>query len=196
MVACNEIKNQKSKVWRFEVCVGAILTQSTAWKNVEKAIKNLAELNLLTPEAILKCSKVKLEKCIKPAGYFRQKAKKLKIFSSFLVNQYHGDLNKMFICKLSVIRYELLSVWGIGPETADSILLYAGDKSSFVIDTYTKRLCALLKIQFKDYNKYKQFFENNLPHKPELFNEYHALIVAWGKLYNQNKEEAIKILKK
>lgn len=187
-------KIDKHYNYLFEICVGAILTQNTAWKNVERALCNLIEVNLLTPPAILKCPTVKLCKLIRPAGYFRQKCKKLKIFSKFLVENYNGDTCSLFGQKLIVNRQKLLSLWGIGPETADSIILYAGGQPSFVIDTYTRRLCECFGAHFKTYDEYKNFFENHLPRNTKLFNEYHALIVAWGKLYSKDKALALEII--
>lgn len=180
--------------YRFEICVGAILTQNTAWMNVEKAMTNLIMAGITSPQGILKCRISRLCKLIRSAGYFRQKCKKLKIFSKFLVENYNGDLNYLFSQKLIVSRQKLLSLWGIGPETADSIVLYAGGKPSFVIDTYTRRLCEYFGVHFKTYDEYKDFFERQLPRSAKLFNEYHALIVAWGKLYSKDKARALQIL--
>lgn len=181
--------------WRFEVCLGAILTQNTAWTNVEKALQNLICAELLTPEAIVKYSTARLAKLIRSTGYFCQKAKKLKIFSTLILKKYNGNINSLFSGRLEAARWELLSVWGIGPETADSMLLYAGHKPTFVIDAYTKRLCEHCGVKFDTYDEYKNFFENKLPRSSKLYNEYHALVVAWGKLYRNNRQIATEILK-
>lgn len=171
----------------FEICIGAILTQNTAWTNVEKAIKCLLETNLMSPKAIAACPTRKLQKCIRSSGYYKQKTKKLKIFSAWFIKNYQGDLREFFKKPLTPAREELLSLWGIGPETADSILLYAGNKPIFVIDAYTKRLCRQHGVEFKTYDKYQKFFETQLRGsisgwtKTKLYNEYHALIVKWGK---------------
>lgn len=178
----------------FEIAIGAILTQNTAWTNVEKAILCLLKKNLLSPLSILRLPQKKLEKCIYSSGYFKQKAKKLKIFSEWLLKKNHGNLKKLSKKKVDEAREELLSLWGIGEETADSILLYALSKPTFVIDSYTRRLCKLYDVHFRAYRQYKQFFESRLPRSASLFQEYHALIVAWGKLYRLNSEEAIKLL--
>ncbi|PIR66925.1 MAG: endonuclease [Parcubacteria group bacterium CG10_big_fil_rev_8_21_14_0_10_36_14] len=172
---CSENIKQNNK---FEICIGAILTQNTAWKNVEKALANLSPE--ISPEKIL--THKKLEKVIQPAGYYNQKAKKLRIFS------------KWWLQNKKATREELLGLWGIGPETADSMLLYAFNQPIFVIDTYTKRLCKELGVEFKEYDEYRKFFESQLPPDPKLFNEYHALIVAWGKLYTKDKEKVVKII--
>ncbi len=179
---------------QFEICVGAILTQNTAWKNVEKAIANLVKANLLTPGALLRCGTKKLQTCLYPAGYFRQKTKKLKIFSKFLLENYNGDLRKFFNSQVSIVRCQLLELWGIGPETADSMILYAGGKPTFVIDAYTRQLCECFGLRFKTYDEYKKFFVHQLPRRAKLYNQYHALIIAWGKLYSKDKKAALKIL--
>ena len=129
---------------RLEIIFEAILTQNTSWKNVEKAIINLNKNNLIDIEKINKINIKKLAKIIKPAGYFNQKAKKLKNFSYFLFKKYNNDLKKLFNKNIKDLRNELLSVNGIGPETADSIILYAAEKPIFVIDAYTKRIYSRL----------------------------------------------------
>lgn len=165
----------------FEIACGAILTQNTSWKNVEKALGCLHQNNLLSAKAVAVCPIPKLQKCLRSSGYYKQKAKKLKIFSQWLVKNYQGSLKKFFKKSVERGREELLSLWGVGPETADSILLYAGNKPIFVVDAYTKRLCAKFGIKFKTYDEYRMFFEKNLPPSAKLFNEFHALIVASGK---------------
>ncbi len=172
-----------SKNKRFEIMVGAILTQNTAWKNVEKAIENLDREGLLDLERMHETDTKGLARLIRAAGYYNQKAKKLKNFTKFLIDKYDGDIKKMFRKNTIELRKELLSVNGIGPETADSILLYAGCKPVFVVDAYTKRVFSRIGLISKDasYDKIQEFFMKNLPKDYKLFNEYHALIVMLGK---------------
>lgn len=167
----------------FEIIVGAILTQNTSWANVERAIANLRHERLLTPKALGRVSSAKLARLIRPSGYFRQKAKKLKTFTRFLQNNYRGSLARMFRTPTYELREKLLDVQGIGPETADSILLYAGGHAVFVVDAYTRRI--LERHDLADsrlgYDEVRALFETNLVRDPSLFNEYHALIVNVGK---------------
>jgi endonuclease-3 related protein len=167
----------------FEVIVGAILTQSTAWGNVERAIANLRSARVLTPSAMLRMRTPQLAALVRPSGYFRQKAKKLKAFVRFLHNGYGGSLKRMFHTPTLELREKLLSVHGIGPETADSILLYAGNHPVFVVDAYTHRIFGRHGITDgkPDYEKVRAFIESSIPRRPELFNEFHALIVNTGK---------------
>jgi len=164
----------------YEVIVGAILTQNTNWRNVEKAIANFGEN--LSPEFILETDCEKLSEIIKPAGFFNQKAKYLKSVTKWFEN-YDFDVEKVKKKDLNKIRRELLSINGIGQETADSILLYAFDFPTFVVDAYTKRLLLRLKIELDNYNydSIKKYFENNLPKNIEIYNNFHALIVINGK---------------
>jgi endonuclease-3 related protein len=168
---------------RFEVIVGAILTQNTSWTNVEAAIANLRKARRLTPSAMRAVSPAKLASLIRPSGYFRQKAKKLKTFLAFLFAEHGGSLSRMFRTPTTVLREQLLAVHGIGPETADSILLYAGDHPVFVIDAYTRRILERhgLATQQQSYEQLRSLFETTLPRDAQLFNEYHALIVHTGK---------------
>lgn len=172
-------------VTQFEIIIGAILTQNTNWQNVEKAIINLKQHRNLTPSGLKKIHINKLAKLIRPAGYYNLKAKRLKEFSNFLFNEYKGNLKRMFQTKYPLLRRKLLNVKGIGPETADSILLYAGFKPIFVVDAYTKRVLSRHNIlnHNADYNEIQQFFMQNLPNRTKLFNEYHALLVRVGKHY-------------
>jgi len=167
----------------FEIIIGAILTQNTSWSNVEKAITNLKRAGLLTPRKLQSVSVRTLARLIKPSGYYNIKVKRLKSFLDFLFKEYNGSLKRMFSCDWRVLREKLLSVNGIGPETADSILLYAGNKPVFVIDAYTKRIFS--RHNFVDsgvkYEQLQKIFMENLPHQAGLFNEYHALIVELGK---------------
>jgi endonuclease-3 related protein len=167
----------------FEVIVGAILTQSTAWGNVERAIANLRSARVLTPPAMLRISAPRLAALVRPSGYFRQKAKKLKAFVRFLDAGYGGSLKRMFLTPTLELREKLLSVHGIGPETADSILLYAGNHPVFVVDAYTHRIFGRHGITNgkPDYEKVRALIETSIPVNPELFNEFHALIVNTGK---------------
>lgn len=167
----------------WEVIVGAILTQSTNWQNVERAIENLKQHSALAPERLYKLSEEKLAELIRPAGYFRQKAKKLKAFLAHLYAQHDGDLREMLSQPTNKLRTELLSIWGIGPETADSILLYAAQKPTFVVDAYTKRIFSRLGLISSQisYDELQRFFVMRLPRSVKLFNEYHALIVRHGK---------------
>ena len=173
----------------FEVIIGAILTQNTSWKNVEKAIANLKKKNLLKPEKIHKLNNARLASVIKPAGFFNVKAKRVKSFVNFLFLRYNNNLKAMLSKPLAALRKELLDINGIGPETADSILLYAAGKPVFVIDAYTKRIFSRHKI-VKDnveYDELQRLFMDNLPRRPSLFNEYHALIVELGKTFCKRK---------
>jgi len=173
---------------RFEVIVGAILTQQTSWKNVEKSIMNLKENNVLEPKKLFNLSIKKLESLVKPSGFFKVKTKRLRSFLEFFIENYDGDLNKIFELPLKDLRQNLLSVHGIGPETCDSIILYAGDKPVFVVDAYTIRLCERYPIiRSKKYEEVREFFENNLPKDVNLFKEFHALIVELGKNYCKTK---------
>jgi len=171
------------------VIVGAILTQSTAWGNVEKAIANLRAAQLLTPSAMLRVRTQRLAMLVRPSGYFRQKAKKLKAFVRFLHAGYGGSLKRMFRTPTSELRERLLSVHGIGPETADSILLYAGNHPVFVVDAYTHRIFGRHGITDgkPDYEKVRAFIETSIPPQAELFNEFHALIVNTGKNWCRKK---------
>jgi len=167
----------------FEVIVGAILTQSTAWGNVEQAIANLRAARLLTPSAMLHVRTSRLAALVRPSGYFRQKAKKLKAFVGFLDAEYRGSLREMFLTPTSELREKLLAVHGIGPETADSILLYGGNHAVFVVDAYTHRIFGRHGITDgkPEYEKVRAMIESSLPRQHELFNEFHALIVNTGK---------------
>ncbi len=159
----------------YEVVVGALLTQNTNWRNVEKAIANLKAAGALSPQAILSLPQGDLEELIRPAGFYRQKATRLKALTkAFLSADPSWDRMRL--------REHFLSVKGVGYETADSIVLYAFEKPIFVVDAYTKRFTAYFSLfEGKGYEDYRLFFEANLPQDVELFKEYHALIVAFGK---------------
>jgi len=169
---------------KFEIIVGAILTQQTSWKNVEKAIKNLKERNLLSPESMYALELSELEKTIRPAGFYRMKAKKLKNFLEMLFTKYEGNLNLLLQRPKDELRRELLSVNGIGKETADSIILYAAEKPVFIVDAYTLRLCKRLGIiDSNEYDEVQKVFQDRLPMDKNLLKEFHALIVEFGKKY-------------
>jgi endonuclease-3 related protein len=169
----------------FEIAVGAILTQNTNWTNVEKAIQNLKRKNALSARALHKIPLRELAELIRPSGYFNIKAKRLKSFIEFLMNNYNGSMKKMNHEDVVYLREELLSIHGVGRETADSIILYALDKPIFVIDAYTKRVLSRHGIMnFKDsYDAFQALFHVSLKKDVQLFNEYHALFVKVGKTY-------------
>lgn len=175
-----------SKNKQFEVIIGAILTQNTSWKNVEKAISSLHRENLIDAGRIAKVSHKKLAKLIKSAGYYNQKAERLKIFADYLLKK--PDFLKKDVSEL---RKELLSIKGIGPETADSIILYALNKPIFVIDAYTRRIFSRLGISVEDasYDDFQQMFHKNLPKDTKLFNNYHAVLVEHAKNNCKKKPE-------
>ncbi len=173
----------------FEVCVGAILTQNTNWGNVEKAIANLKREGLLSAEALREVSEERLAGVIRPAGFFNVKSARLKEFVRWLFERHVGDLERMFAGDWRKLRDELLRVRGIGAETCDSILLYAGGKPSFVVDAYTRRLFSRLGLvsAAAGYEEVRALFMGHLPADVELFNEYHALIVEHCKVYCRKK---------
>ena len=165
--------------------IGTILTQNTAWINVEKAIHNLKEAGLLDPKRILRVDRSKLARLIRPSGTFNIKAARLKDFVRWFTRKFDGDIERMRREPTSRLRKELLAVKGIGPETADCILLYALDHRSFVIDAYTHRVLKrhALVPEKADGESMKALFESELPRDRRIYNEYHALIVAVGKEY-------------
>ena len=167
----------------FEVIVGAILTQSAAWLNVEKAIANLKAAKALSPKALRQLSLSELAALIHPCGYYNAKALKLKSLAHWLGEYYNDNLNKLFANTTEHLCQQLLSVPGIGQETADSIILYAASKPIFVIDAYTRRIINRIGLapENNSYITYQSLFMDNLPTDAELFNEYHALLVCLGK---------------
>jgi len=167
----------------FEVMVGAVLTQNTAWTNVEKAMANLKRERLLTPARMFDTEPKKLASLIRQCGYFNIKTKRLRHLLSFIHTCYSGSLKRMFSADPELLRRQLLEVNGIGPETADAILLYAGEKPFFVVDAYTKRIFSRqgLIAGNADYHDLQGLFMDNLPHDARFYNEYHALIVRIGK---------------
>jgi endonuclease-3 related protein len=167
----------------FEVMVGAILTQSASWQNVEKAIANLKAAGVMSLPALRQLSLSELARLIHPSGYYNAKAVKLKALVDWL-DIYCGDNPaRLLATDAAELRLQLLSVYGIGQETADSILLYAARKPVFVIDNYTRRIISRLGLAPPEdrYSAYQTIFTENLPHDLSLFNEYHALLVCLGK---------------
>lgn len=162
----NDYAFPKNEQQSFEIAIGAILTQNTSWKNVEKAIKELHSNNALSKERLEALSAEKIAMLVKSSGYHNQKAKKIKEYLKF---------------KKEVTRESLLQVWGIGPETADSILLYAYKQPVFVIDAYTKRIMERIGMSFTSYNDLQKIFMDNLPKDYSIYNEFHALLVELGK---------------
>jgi endonuclease III related protein len=166
----------------LEVMVGAVLTQNTSWKNVERALANLREAGLLDLQALYELPVEELAELIRPAGYFRLKAGRLRRLLELIFERYDGSLEAMFAENVHELRQELLGVNGVGPETADSILLYAGGLPTFVIDTYTHRVMKRHGwIDFEtDYHGLKEHFESALEREVSLYNEFHALFVRVG----------------
>ena len=169
----------------FEMIVGAILTQNTSWKNVEKALRPLKARHLLTPFALHEISEEELGCLIRPCGFFNIKARRLKAMAHFIVTQYGGSLERMFSEKTDLLRKQLLGIKGVGPETADSILLYAGGVPVFVVDAYTYRVFSRhgLISEEATYSEIQDYFMRQLPPDTQLYNEYHALIVNTGKFF-------------
>ncbi len=172
-----------------EIIIGAILTQCVSWKNVEQAIINLKENNLCTIQQIYHSNLDEISPLIKPTLYYNQKAKKLKNFANFLFQKYDGNLEKLFQTNTNILRKQLLSINGIGEETADSILLYAGNKCVFVIDAYTKRIFSRIGLfkPYWSYAKFQKFFMDNTVHDIELYKDYHAQLVNLGKHFCKRK---------
>ena len=173
----------------FEVMLGAILTQNTAWTNVEKAMTGLSEVCELTPEGVHSLAPERMQEAIRPSGYFRQKAERVQGFCRFMLDQYGGDISGMTPVPTGQLREELLALHGIGPETADSILLYALDRPVFVVDAYTLRLFSRLGLceENAKYDDIQALFMGNLEPDVQMFNEYHALIVLHCKLMCKTK---------
>ena len=173
----------------FEVMVGAILTQNTAWTNVEKAIANLKKAKVLDPHKLYQLKPAKLAALIRPAGYFRVKTKRLRHFLKFLLEECDGNISRLKRQSLEVLREKLLSVNGIGPETADSMLLYALDKPIFVVDAYTRRILHRHHLCKKEmsYADLQQLFMTHLKSDVPHYNEYHAQLVNIGKDFCRTK---------
>ena len=170
---------------RFEVIVGAVLTQNTSWANVAKAIERLRRARVLTPEALTALPQDRLAQLIRSSGYYNVKAGRVKRFLGFLRGRYGLNLSRLFARQSSSLRTELLAVPGIGPETADSILLYAGGVPIFVVDAYTRRILSRHGLIAADatYDTTQALFMGALPPNAPRYNEYHALLVAVGKTY-------------
>ena len=169
---------------RFEIIVGAILTQNTAWRNVERAIASLRSRGWLRPEAMARVPSSRLAEAVRSSGHFRQKGRKLKAFLEYLDRRHAGKLGRMARLATSDLRRELLDIWGIGQETADSILLYAFGRSVFVVDTYTHRLLHRHGLHpGGGYEPVRHFLERHIPPRPELYNDFHAQIVWVGHRY-------------
>jgi endonuclease-3 related protein len=173
---------------RFEIIIGTILTQNTAWSNVEKALENLKIQKMLEVKNISKIQIEDLQEIIRPSGFFKQKAIRLKDISTYLKNKYSADLDIFFDRDMNNIRNELLSLKGIGPETADSILLYAGNLPIFVVDAYTKRICERLPLNTNiSYDEIQNYFESEISlnyskiELSKIYNELHAMIVILAK---------------
>jgi endonuclease-3 related protein len=166
----------------FEVMVGAILTQQTTWTNVEKSIEKLKMAGFLKIKSLATADIREIEDCIKQSGFFRQKARRVKLLANHILKDYQGNLNEFFKKDVGDLRKELLSLEGIGNETADSILLYADSKPKFVIDAYTLRIFSRLGLDFDGkYQKAQEYFESNLPEDVGLYRNYHAHLVELGK---------------
>ena len=167
----------------FEVMVGAILTQNTSWKNVEQAIANLRDSGRFDPFRLHGLPTEELARLIRPSGYYNLKARRLQAFLAFFVSRYRGSASRMAAQEASALREELLAVSGIGPETADAILLYALGHPEFVVDAYTRRIFSRLGLADEnvDYHELQAGFLRALPQEASLYNEYHALIVVVGK---------------
>jgi len=173
----------------FEVIVGAVLTQNTSWINVRRAIDRLREADLLDPQAMYDLDLDELAELIRPAGYYRLKARRLNNLLALVIEQYGGSLERMFSVDMPSLREALLSVNGVGPQTADSILLYAAEMPSFVVDTYTHRILARHgMIGFDaDYHQIKSFFEDTIEPDVARYNEFHALLVRVGHAHCRRK---------
>ncbi len=167
----------------FEVIIGAILTQQSTWTNVEKALSNLKEANVLTPKDIVELPLDDLKQIIKPSGFFNQKAERLRKISEYLLVTYGGELELLFSKDKKILRKELLELNGIGDETADSIILYAAEKTEFVVDAYTKRIYSRLKIVEEKirYDDLKKYIINEIPEDLLIYQEFHGLIILLGK---------------
>lgn len=186
LLSCSGPRNWWPAKTPFEVMVGAILTQNTSWANVERAIANLKRAKALSPKKLLEIDLEKLEQLVRPSGYFRQKAKRLKIYLRFFfASPILGSIPNMQKIETGEMREMLLAVNGIGPETADSILLYALDKPVFVVDAYTRRIFSRLGLvpEKIGYEELRMFFEKSLPGSVALYNDYHAQLVALGNRY-------------
>lgn len=169
----------------FEVAIGAILTQNTAWANVERAIANLKRASALSVARLARLPISQIEEQIRPAGFFRQKALRLQTLARLLEEDWHSDLLNLCGGPLDEARARLLTVSGIGPETADSILLYAAQRPSFVVDAYTRRIFGRIGLLHgkEPYDEIRRMFMDNLPESAAIYNDYHAQIVHLAKTF-------------
>jgi len=176
---------------RVEIIIGAILTQNTAWSNVEKALRNLKNQHALSLNVIVSMDLETLKTMLQPAGFFNQKTNHILLFFSYLMEKYSGDLTSFFSRDTQELRNELLTMSGIGPETADSILLYAGNHPIFVVDAYTKRICKRIPMEIKSdsYDDVQHYFDGffrrtlSKQERVTLYKELHALLVELAKIY-------------
>ena len=167
----------------LEMILGAILTQNTSWNNVEKAMEALRREKLISVRALTRIRHARLARAIRSAGFFNVKATRIQGFIQYLTESHGGQLSRLLSLPVATLRTELLAITGIGPETADSIILYAAKKPVFVVDAYTRRIfyrLGILRGQ-EDYDEIRCLFEASLPRKASLFNEYHAVIVKHAK---------------
>jgi len=175
----------------FETVVGAILTQNTNWRNVEKALDGLKEKGLLDPAALRGLPERELAELVRSTGYYKQKAKKLAVFLDYFFENYDGDMQRLSEQDLELLRAELLGVWGIGEETADAIILYAAHQPTFVIDAYTRRVFSRMGFSDGDatYAGLKELFEANVPRDLYVYKEFHALIDELAKRFCTKKPQ-------
>ncbi len=174
----------------FEVMLGAVLTQNTAWRNVELAIRNLRKAGALNPSSLASLPQYRIKELIRPTGYFHQKARKLRTLLEWFIERYDGSIEQLRKLDQQQLRGELLSLWGIGPETADSILLYALSFPAFVVDAYTIRVLVRHDLVPSDagYDEVQRLASRQLPADEKYLNEAHALFVAVGKKYCKRKQ--------
>jgi endonuclease-3 related protein len=174
---------------RLEIILGAILTQNTAWHNATLALRNLRQAGLLAWQGLRRASLPSLEACVRPAGFYRQKARTIRDFADWLLGRHAGSLNRLFSLSAEELRRQLLNLRGLGPETVDAILLYAGQRPLFVADAYTRRILARhgFVTEAADYHETQEFLHAHLPRNASLFNEFHALLVEVGKKHCKPK---------
>ncbi len=182
-------KREKTEDEKFEICIGAILTQNTSWKNVEATLISLKEEGLLDFPSLDRISHSELSRRIKKAGYFNQKTKKIKYLLSFIKSELNGSIDALGDYGICTAREMLLSVWGIGKETADSILLYAFNMPVFVVDSYTRRIFFRLGIIDGDeeYDEIRELIEGSIPDDTSVYKEYHGLLVEHAKAHCRRK---------
>ncbi|MFB6076386.1 MAG: endonuclease III domain-containing protein [Candidatus Aenigmatarchaeota archaeon] len=175
---------------KFEVIVGAILTQNTSWENVQTALDEMKEKDIMDMKSIVEIDREELEETIRSSGYYKQKAKRLKRISKHIFQDYDSVKEFFEGRDIDELREELLNIKGIGKETADAMILYAGERPTFVVDAYTKRVFGRIGMDVGDkYDEIKAFFEENLPSDPKLYDEYHGLLIELAKEYCKKKPE-------